>query len=73
MQKLKCQIQNDTSVLDYKNQAFNYFKCILQYETSGDQPVQPPLLKQGHQERAAQDHIQIALEYFPRRRLHNLS
>lgn len=34
MQKLRYQIQEDTSLLDYKDQAFNYFKCILQRKTS---------------------------------------
>lgn len=32
MQKLRCQIQNDASLPNYKDQAFNYFKCILQHE-----------------------------------------
>ena len=31
-----------------------------------------PLLKQGHPEQAAQDLVQVGLEYIQRRRLHNL-
>jgi len=31
-----------------------------------------PLLKQSHPEQAAQDHIQVGLEYLQRGRLHNL-
>jgi len=31
-----------------------------------------PLPKQGHPEKAAQDHVQVGLEYLQRRRLHNL-
>ena len=32
-----------------------------------------PLAKQGHLQQAAQDLVQAGLEYFQRRRLHNLS
>jgi len=32
-----------------------------------------PLLKQGHLEQAAQDHVQAGLEYLQRRRLRNLT
>jgi len=31
-----------------------------------------PLLKQGHLQQAAQDFVQVGLEYLHRRRLHNL-
>jgi len=34
--------------------------------------VQPPLPKQGHLQQAAQDLVQVGLEYLQRRRLHNL-
>jgi len=30
-----------------------------------------PLTKQGHLQQAAQDHVQVGLEYLQRRRLHN--
>jgi len=36
-------------------------------------PSPTPMLKQGHLEQAAQDHIQAGFEYLQRRRIHNLS
>ena len=33
----------------------------------------PPLLKLGHLQQAAQDHIQAGLEYLQKRRIHSLS
>jgi len=41
--------------------------------TSVGHLVQPPLLKQGHPEQAAQDLVQVGLEYLQRRRLHSPS
>lgn len=46
MQKLRCHIKNDASLLDYKDQAFNYSKCILQHETFASiQKVQFPIIR----------------------------